>query len=62
MFVVYAKGKNHSSAFLHQVQEEKLQNMKKENTRRFKKNISVEWSLQKVKTKRLKCKKTKLTL
>jgi|TARA_B100001093_G_scaffold502185_1_gene554814 hypothetical protein len=29
MFVVYAKGKNHSSAFLHPVQEEKLQNMKK---------------------------------
>jgi hypothetical protein len=24
--------KNHSSAFLHPVQEEKLQNMKKENT------------------------------
>jgi hypothetical protein len=32
MFVVYAKGKNHSSAFLYPVQEEKLQNMKKENT------------------------------
>jgi len=32
MFVVYAKGKNHSSAFLHPIQEDKLQCMKKENT------------------------------
>jgi hypothetical protein len=62
MFVVYAKGKNHSSAFLHPVQEEKLQNMKKKTLEDLKKHISVEWSLQKVKTKRVKCKKTKLTL
>jgi hypothetical protein len=32
MFVVYAKGKNHSSAFLNPIEEDKLQNMKKKNT------------------------------
>jgi hypothetical protein len=32
MFVVYAKGKNHSSAFLNPIEEDKLQNMQKKNT------------------------------
>jgi hypothetical protein len=53
MFVVYAKGKNHSSAFLHPVQEEKLQNMKKK-TPEYSKTHFVRMFRTKVKNKRSK--------